>query len=298
MEYRTLGNTGLKVSEIGLGAAQIGNPDLPEARVEQALNRTLDLGINFIDTAAMYGESEARIGKYISRRKDEFIVATKCGDYQEVVDGKRQTVKDYTSEGILRTIDESRRKLRMDVIDIVQFHGLPGDADDEAAAFEALLKAREKGWTRFVGVSHDGAAAASAAQRWPLDTQEFTYNILYQEADTDLVPTLREQGMGAIIKRPIANAVYLREDRPGGDYSGNSWDRARQFPLQELAGGMPPVEFVLRFTLSHPDVSTAIVGSTNPENIEANARVSDGQRLPDGTLQKAKDAFKERFGSQ
>ena len=297
MAHRLLGKTGLRVSEIGLGAAQIGNPDVPESRVERVLNTALDAGISFIDTAAMYGESEARIGKYISQRKDEFILATKCGDYVTKRDGKRELVKDYTREGILKTVDESRKRLRMDVIDIVQFHGLPGSEDDEKVAFEALFEAREKGWTRFVGVSQDGRAGAEAAERWPLDTQEFTYNILFQEADTVLMPTLKRQRMGAIIKRPISNAVWERAERPDGSFMGAPWARAQQFPLKELAGDIPLPEFALRFTLSHPDVCTAIVGSTNPDHIRANAVVSDGRPLPDDVVARAKAAFTERFES-
>ncbi|MSS72161.1 MAG: aldo/keto reductase [Candidatus Latescibacteria bacterium] len=293
MNHRILGKTGLKVSEIGLGAAQIGNAKIPEAQAERVLLRALDLGINFIDTAAMYGESEARIGRFISHRRDAFILATKCGDY---MDAAGKIVKGYTREGILRTIDESRQKLRMDVIDIVQFHGLPGEKDDAKAAFEALLEAKSKGWTRFVGVSHDGTAAATAADQWPLDTQEFTYNILYQEADQNLMPTLQKRNMGTIIKRPISNAVWERTERhPDGFHSG-PWDRAQTFPLRDLAGGMPLVEFALRFTLSHPGVCTAIIGTTNPDHMAANTRISDGRRLPDDLLQKAQNAFKENFG--
>ena len=293
MEYRILGKTGLKVSEIGLGAAQVGNAKIPEPQAEQVLLRALDSGINVIDTAAMYGESEARIGRFISHRREEFILATKCGDY---LDAAGKIVKDYTREGILRTIDESRKKLRMDVIDIVQFHGLPGEKDDARAAFEALLEARQKGWTKFVGVSHDGDAAAKAAGQWPLDTQEFTYNILYQEAEDNLMPALQRRNMGTIIKRPIANAVWQRTARPPDGFHRGPWDRAQTFPLRDLAGEMPLTEFALRFTLSHPGVCTAIVGTTNPDHVEANARISDGHLLPAETLQKAKDAFRERFG--
>ena len=137
---------------------------------------------------------------------------------------------------------------------------------------------------------------ADAAGRWPLDTQEFTYNVLFQEADAVLMPTLRERNMGTIIKRPISNAVWERAERPEGSFMGGPWDRAQQFPLRELAGDMPPVEFALRFTLSHPDVCTAIVGTTNPDHIESNVRISDGHPLPSDLVQRAKDAFRERFG--
>ena len=295
MEYRTLGKTGLRVSEVGYGAAQIGNINMPEDRVEEVLNAVLDAGINFIDTAAMYGQSEARIGKYISRRRDEFILATKCGDYVGETDGQYHIVRDYSRDGILRTIDQSRKKLNMDVIDIVQFHGLPDPDDDDEVAFEALLDARERGWTRFVGVSADGNAAAAAAQRWPLDTQEFTYNILYQESADNLMPALKSQGMGTIIKRPISNAVWQQKERPEGDYMGGPWDRAQSIPLAELAGEMPILEFVLRFTLSHPDVCTAIIGSTNPDHIRANVGIADGMPLSDEVVRRARAAFRERF---
>ncbi|MDE2997712.1 MAG: aldo/keto reductase [Gemmatimonadota bacterium] len=296
MEYRTLGKTELRVSEVGYGAAQIGNINMPEDRVEKALNAVLDAGINFIDTAAMYGQSEARIGKFISHRRDEFIVATKCGDYVGETDGQYHIVRDYSREGILRTIDQSRKKLNLDVIDIVQFHGLPDPEDDDEVAFEALLDARERGWTRFVGVSADGPAAAAAARRWPLDTQEFTYNILYQESAANLMPTLKSQRMGTIIKRPISNAVWEQQERPKGDYMGGPWERAQSIPLADLAGEMPILEFVLRFTLSHPDVCTAIIGSTNPDHIRANVEISDGQSLTDDVVQRAKAAFSERIG--
>ncbi len=297
MQFRTLGKTGLRISEIGYGAAQIGNVSLPEDRVEKVLNAVLDAGINFIDTAAMYGVSEERIGRTISHRRDEYIVATKCGDYVGETDGQYHIVRDYSREGILRTIDESRKKLNMDVIDIVQFHGLPDPDDDDEAAFEALLDARERGWTRFVGVSADGPSAAAAARRWPLDTQEFTYNVLYQESARDLMPTLKAQRMGAIIKRPISNAVWQLSERPQGDYMGGPWDRAQSIPLADLAGEMPILEFVLRFTLSHPDVCTAIIGSTNPDHIRANVDVSDGRRLPDAVVREARAAFQRQFGA-
>jgi aryl-alcohol dehydrogenase-like predicted oxidoreductase len=295
MQHRQLGKTGLTVSEIGLGAAQIGHPGLPETQVETVLNQALDLGITFIDTAAMYGHSEERIGKFISKRKDEFVLATKCGDYQIEKNGKRETVKDYTPDGILRTIDESRKKLNMDVIDIVQFHGVPDSSDDAKAAYDALFEAKNKGWAKFIGISQDGAAGAQAAAQWPLDTQEFTYNILYQEADNVLFPTLKEHTTGAIIKRPISNAVWQLTEKPEGSFMGGPWERAQTFPLKELAQDMPLVEFVLRFTLSHAQVSTAIIGTTNIEHMKANIRISDGQKLPEETLQKAKQIFSEQF---
>ncbi len=294
MKLRPLGKTGLEVTEIGYGSAQVGSRELPESQAESVLNNVLDAGINFIDTAAMYGISEERIGRYLANRRDEFIVATKCGDYQIEESGSWRTVKDYTPEGITQTIDRSRRKLNRDVIDIVQFHGLPGEGDDVDAAFDALLEAKQKGWTNFVGVSQDGPAGAEAADKYPLDTQEFTYNVLYQEPDTVMFPTLRDREMGAIIKRPISNAVYLMPDRPEGAFMSGPWDRAQEYPLRDIAGDIPLVEFTLAFTLAHPGVSTAIIGSTNIDHIHANVAMST--RLDDATVSATKTAWQERFG--
>jgi len=298
MLHRPLGKTGLSVSEIGLGGGTgLGNPTLPGKQAEAVLNQALDLGITFIDTAAMYGDCEARIGEFISHRRDEYTLATKCGDYSVTENGTRRVVKDYTPDGILRTIDTSRKKLNMDVIDIVQFHGLPGDADDTEAAFEALLEAKHRGWTRFVGISQDGPGGARAAAEWPLDTQEFTYNFLYQEADEILFPILRDRQMGAIVKRPITNAIWQLDEKPDRAMMAGPWERVQTFPLAELAGDMPLIEFALRFTLSHPDVSTAIVGTTNPDHLADNVRISDGRKLSDDLLQRTRQAFHDRYGA-
>jgi aryl-alcohol dehydrogenase-like predicted oxidoreductase len=294
MRYRKLGRTGLECSEIGLGAAQIGNRAVPEKTAERVLRTALEVGINFIDTAAMYGESETRIGRYLPRDSDGVIVATKCGDYEVMEDGRPRIVVDYSPSCILRIVDESRRRLDRDVLDIVLFHGLPRGEYDADAAFDALLEAKSRGWARFVGVSGDGPAAAAEARRRPLDVQELTYNILYQEADRELLPALGERGMGVIVKRPIANAAYLSAERPAAGF-GESWDLAHRLGLRELAGEIPLVEFALRFTLSRADVSTAIVGTTDPRHLRTNALISDGSPLPVDALARIKEAYDARL---
>ena len=120
--------------------------------------------------------------------------------------------------------------------------------------------------------------------------------MLFQESAENLMPTLRDRDMGTIIKRPIANGVYLRSERPDGSYMGDPWDRAQQMPLRELAGDMPLIEFALRFTLSHEDVCTAIVGSTNVEHLADNVKISDGEVLSEDVLEKTKRVFKSLFG--
>jgi len=309
MQHATLGKTNLTVSRLALGAAQLGNADLPETRVESVLNRALDLGVNFIDTAAMYDMSEERIGRHLARRKDDFFIATKCGVLVSEASGKRELINDYTPAGIRRTVDQSRKKLKLDVIDIVQFHGLPPAADLEKA-FEALLEMKEAGWTRFVGVSADGPAAAAfagkptidqnaaeIARQWPVDTWQFTYNFLSQEAAHELIPALQENNIGTIIKRPISNVVWALPNEPEDDFFRKPWQRAQELPLHELSGDLSLVEFALRFTLSHPHVDTILVGATNTAHLAHNIAAADKGPLPQHLLQKTKSTFNHRFGS-
>ena len=292
MKYRTLGDTGLKVSEIGLGATQLGNLAIPPNQAEAVLKGALDSGINFIDTAARYFESEERIGRFISHRREDFIVATKCGGYRlRNESGEFESHEDYSRKGILETIDRSRRCMNLDVIDIVQFHGLPGEADDWKEAFDALHEAKERGWARFVGVSADGMAAVDSVADCSLDIHELNYNILWQEPDRDLIPLLQRLGRGIIAKRPVANAVYIGNHYDLGEEANQMRRKMERFPLEELAGEMPLFEFVLRFTLSNRAIATAIIGTANHDHVKANAALSDGHYLPSGTLERARRQY-------
>ncbi len=287
MEYRILGNTGLRVSAIGLGATQIGSLEVSVKTADEVLKTALDSGINFIDTAPRYFESETRIGNCLGQRADEYIVATKCGAYRirENGDGETRYLggSDYTRQGILDTIDRSRRALKKEIIDIVQFHGPPKPDFDEQEAFEALIEARESGRARFVGLSAavDGETSPQLAQHWPLDTYELNYNLLWQEPGAGTIPRLAALGRGIIAKRPFANAVFLGSMVDDGADANAMRERLKRFPLSRLASeyGYSLQELALRFTLSHPQVATAIVGTADPRHVAENAAVADGKLL-------------------
>ena len=297
MQTSILGKTGVSVSKLALGAAWIGGPEVEESDVEVVLHSALDQGINFIDTAAMYKLSENRIGRYLAHRKDEFTIATKCGCYWEQTRSEPELVKDYSPEGIVRTVEQSREKLKTDMIDLVQFHGLP-PMDELDAAFEALIGLKDRGYARHVGVSADGPAAfagkpmvgcdaADIAKRWPVDTWQFTYNFLSPQAGEELIPTLAELNIGTIVKRPLANVVWDIDEKPEEDYFLRPWQRAQQLPLKSIAGGLPMIEFAMRFVLSHAEVDTILVGTTNPQHISENIRLADKGSLPGEILDRA-----------
>ncbi|MDH4031031.1 MAG: aldo/keto reductase, partial [Chromatiales bacterium] len=131
MQTRQLGDTGISVSALGFGAMQIGDPRIPEEQAEQLLNGVLDLGITLIDTARSYGSSEQRIGRYLARRRDEFILSTKVG---YGVEGCR----DWTYDCVRRGVDEARGRLRTDVIDIVHLHSCPHQTLADTGVVDAL----------------------------------------------------------------------------------------------------------------------------------------------------------------
>lgn len=272
MQTSILGETGVSVSKLALGAAWIGGPEVEESDVEAVLHSALDQGINFIDTAAMYKLSENRIGRYLAHRKDEFTIATKCGCYWEQTGSEPELVKDYSPEGIVRTVEQSREKLKTDMIDLVQFHGLPPMDELDAA---------------FAGKPMVGCDAAKIAKRWPVDTWQFTYNFLSPQAGEELIPTLTELNIGTIVKRPLANVVWDIVEKPEEDYFLRPWQRAQQLPLKSIAGGLPMIEFAMRFVLSHAEVDTILVGTTNPQHISDNIRLADKGSLPGEILDRA-----------
>ena len=291
MRYRTLGRTGLNVSEVGFGAWEIGWTHPSEGdEVGRLLNRALDLGINFIDSSAAYRFSEELIAKYVGHRRNEFVFATKCGSWRvQQPDGDWVQTIDYSARAIAPQIDRSLRRLKTDVIDIVQLHSPSYDAVAEGDGLEGLKKAQAAGKVRFISLSGDGDVARKAIEIGEYDTLQCSYNVLQQDR-SDIVAAARERDMGIIIKNPIASAVYARP-RPD-DGSAVLWDRAQTLLVPEVGGDLPPASVALRWLLRDPDVHTAIVGTTNIDHLEANVSAAEEGDLPEETLAEIHRRFK------
>lgn len=283
MQYRTLGRTGLKVSELGFGAWEIGWTRPEEGDdVGRLLNRALDLGVNFIDSSAAYRWSEELIAKYVGHRRDEFIFATKCGSGRVLQpDGEWVQTLDYSAKAITPQIDRSLQRLKTDYIDIIQLHSPNYDDVAFGDGLDGLKKAQAQGKVRFVSLSADGDAARKAIEIGEYDTLQFTYNVLEQEP-ADILAAAREKDMGTIIKGPIANAIYAKP-RPN-DGGGAQWDHAQAILAPEVVGALPQVEVALRWLLCNADVHTAIVGTTNIDHFEANFAAAERGRLPEEML--------------
>jgi aryl-alcohol dehydrogenase-like predicted oxidoreductase len=287
MEKRRLGKTGMDVSVLGFGGAEIGFEGATADTVEQLLNSALDAGLNVIDTAECYECSEELIGKTVSGRRDEFFLFTKCGHPRGVGS------EDWSIGSILESIERSLRRLQTDRLDLVQLHSCSESVLKKGDAISALQTARERGYTRFIGYSGDSRAARYAVESGVFDTLQTSINIADQEAIELTVPLAREKEMGVIAKRPIANAAWKSGHKPIDSYQHTYWDRLRKLDYDFIRGR--PLEHsishALRFTLSVPGVHTAIVGTTKPERWQQNAQLLEG-----GPLSQAEfDAIRERW---
>ena len=296
MEYRTLGRTGLKVSELGYGAAEIRwtSPDEGE-EVGRLLNRALDLGINFIDSSAAYHFSEELIAKYVGHRRHEFVFATKCGSWRvQQPNGEWVQTLDYSAKAIAPQIDRSLQRLKTDFIDIIQLHS-PGYNDvADGDSLEGLKKAQASGKVRFIGLSTGGGDPAwKAIEIGEYDTMQVGYNVLNQES-AGLIAAAREQDMGIIIMGPIAHAVW-EKPRPS-DGRAESWDRAQTILAPEVVSYLPRSSVALRWLLGDSNVHTAIVGTTSVDHLEANVAAAEAGRLPEATQAEIKRRFEQVVG--
>ena len=279
MEKRTLGRTGLTVSRLGAGLSEIGfrlNLD-QEAEASRVLNGALDGGITFLDTAACYEISEEFIGRTIAHRRDEYVLATKAGHVAGGYQGEA-----WTAQTVTDSIERSLRRMKTDRLDLVQLHSCDLDVLERGEVIQALLAARDAGKTRFVGYSGDNEAALWAVESGLFDTLQTSFNFTDQQARWRLLDAAKDQNMGIIVKRPIANGVWGAERSPS-NYANQYFARYQAMMAQGPIPGAPAdrVRLSLGYTLAHAQVDVAIVGTRNPRHMAANlALMADGLSLP------------------
>ena len=280
MEMTTLGKTGLRVSRLGVGLAEMGGLSLDG--MEEAgriLGAALDAGVNFFDTAECYGNSEELIGKTMAHRRDEIVLATKAGHLSTGSSGRP-----WTSQTVREGIERSLTKLKTDRLDLVQIHAYDIPAPPPDDAIQAVLDARDAGKTRFVGYSGENEDAEWAIQTGLFDTLQTAFNIVDQRARHGLFQQAKSQGIGIIAKRPIANAIWGKALSGGGEsgYSGTNKERLERVRAMAGLGPIPgapddPIALSLGFVLAHDEAHTAIVGTRNPDHMMANIETVERQ---------------------
>mgnify|MGYP001047011375 FL=1 len=278
---RVLGRTGLEVTQLGFGGAERGLSNDTEAdpRAESILNAVLDAGINLIDTAPDYGANEERIGKYISHRREEFYLATKCGCNIDPEGKGLEPGHLWTADRVRRNVEHSLRRLKTDHVDLLQMHNPSVEEVERGGLVQVLEEIRQAGKTRFIGVSSTAPQLMRFVEMGVFDTFQVPYSALERRHE-QMIQQAADAGAGIVIRGGIG--VGHR----GGDELWAKWNRAR---LDEIADGMGRYEFVLRFTLTHPSCHTTIVGTQDPEHLSANVAAAKAGPLSPEVYRQAQD---------
>jgi len=294
---RTLGRTGLQVTQLGYGAMELrdaprGRP-IADDQAERILRAVLDAGINYIDTSIDYGLSEERIGRYIGDRRGDYFLASKCGCAVGTPPPPREARQShvFTRDNVVAGVEQSLRRLRTDYLDVVQFHASPDTATlRDEGGLAALLDLQRAGKVRFVGMSGTLPNLPEQIGSGVFDVFQIPYSAVQREHE-ELISSAASSGAGTVIRGGVAKgalAADKQDSSPRGLTPGDVLDAWQRAKLDDLLDGGSRSEFVLRFTLSHPDVHTTIVGTVDVGHLEANAAAARKGPLPADVYAEAK----------
>jgi aryl-alcohol dehydrogenase-like predicted oxidoreductase len=289
MQTRPLGRTGLDVSVVGIGAWQFGGEwgrDFTQREVDAILDAGTACGINLVDTAGCYGDhlSERLIGDYLARHdRSRWIVATKFGHH---FDGFLKRRDDFSLAGVQRQLDASLRALRVDVIDLYQFHSGPDEAFANEALWTWLRERQRAGVIRHLGVSLNTKTqtqAAQAAERG-IEVIQAIHNRIDRRAEQLHFPFAERDGLGVLARVPLASGLLSGKYHPGAHFPANDV-RTRIAPdtlasrlaeveriaRTEVPAGVPMAPWALAWCLVNPLVAAVIPGCKSPAQVQANA---------------------------
>ncbi len=301
MKYRLLGKTGYKVSEVGFGAWAIGASwgKVDDKTSLKALHKAADRGVNFFDTADVYGDghSEKLIAKFLSERKsrEKIYVATKAGRRLNP-----HVAESYTGGNIEKFIDRSLSNLKVETLDLLQLHCPPNEVYYNPEMFISLERIVKKGKIRHYGVSVEKVEQAIKATEYPgVSTVQIIFNIFRERPKELFFPLAEKRDIGIIVRVPLAsglltgkyglNSKFASDDHRNYNRHGESFDVGETFAGVDYETGVRAVkklekikpkdysmpEFALRFILDHPQVSTTIPGGKTPEQVIDNTKASE-----------------------
>ncbi|MEO8161718.1 MAG: aldo/keto reductase [Arenimonas sp.] len=280
-ELRPYGRTGLRLSAVGLGAAQLGDSRLSDPDAAALLAIALDCGINLIDTAPSYGLSEQRLGRYLGAHRDRVVLSTKLG---YGVAG----VPDWTGACITAGVEQALRVLRTDRIDIGHLHSCPWRTLAQTDVVEALEGCKRAGKLRAIAYSGENEDLDYALAMDRFDGFMASLNLFDQRVIEG--PLARMDGRGFIAKRPVANHPWRFAQRPSGDYCEPYWLRWQAMGIER--GSLEWGELALRFALSIDGVSSAIVGTGNASHLLEAIRWADAGPLAAAQVSALRASFR------
>jgi aryl-alcohol dehydrogenase-like predicted oxidoreductase len=294
---RVLGRTGVEVPVLGYGAmelrgqlsgpaSQLSGPAITDQDAGRLLNELLDAGVNLIDTSVDYGRSEELIGRNLSPRRSEFFLASKCGCPVSLPpDAVTIGQHDYSAANVRANVEQSLRRLQTDHLDLVQVHLSPPRSQMEASGtIGALDSLRAEGKVRFIGMSGTLPNLSGHIDMGVFDVFQIPYSALQPEHD-ELITRAANAGAGVLIRGGVARGTASEDKNwtvqplsSSGPPAQDRWEAAKLDEL--LDDGMNRHEFILRFTLSHPGVSSAIVGTSKLEHLRSNVEAVSRGPLP------------------
>jgi aryl-alcohol dehydrogenase-like predicted oxidoreductase len=304
MKYRILGKTGFKVSEISLGAWQVGGKwgsGFDDKKAEHIINTAIDKGVNFIDTADVYedGMSETAVGRVIRSRSERIYLATKCGRYIEP-----HTNEGYTPKVLKKYVEDSLKRTGLETIDLIQLHCPPPEVYYRPEIFECFDKLKEEGKILNLGVSVQKVEEALKAIEFDnVTTIQIVFNLFRQRPGELFFKEAAKRNVGIIARVPLASGLLTGKFSPDskfeeGDHrqfnrKGEVFDRGETFSGIDFMTGLKAVDemkklfpgtdnlapIALQWILKHKEVSCIIPGASKPEHILSNISVYDHKEL-------------------
>jgi aryl-alcohol dehydrogenase-like predicted oxidoreductase len=316
LEYRNLGETGMQVSAISLGTWAFGSEwgAVSDEESYATLNKAVDLGVNFLDTADVYGDgrSEMLIGRLLEERpEDEIFVATKAGRRLDP-----HTAEGYSYDNLSRFVERSLENLRLEALDLLQLHCPPTEVYRQDETFEALDRLREAGKVKNYGVSVEKVEEARLALNYPgVKTVQIILNIFRQKPIQEFFPLAEERNVGVIARVPLASGLlsgkmsvgreFPPDDHRNFNREGEAFDRGETFSGVDLETGLRAAEelkelvpegytlaqLALRWILMHPTVSCAIPGAKRPDQAEDNLAAAQMPPLSDEAMERVREIY-------
>lgn len=332
MNYRTLGRTGLKVSEIGFGGGVTGTKiwgsDFNDADSLNTLKRAYDLGINFFDTSDSYGNghSEELFGEALKSVRNKVIIATKFGVnfyplLEKMKDGRQPglgpgDMQEDFSPGYTRfAIEQSLKRLKTDYIDLIQFHSPKNMIAEYLDAMEVLLRLKEEGKVRYIGVSVRGKdlginQALECLSMDNIDTVQFGYSMIDLHPEEKVLPDAKAANKGVLARAVLHYGLLSDKYKNDTQFADDDHRRMRFTKDREMWNKMidyvtslrflvgegkaeTMIEAAVRYPLSNPVVSTVLVGCKRPSQIEDHVRASSKGPLDIEEIEQVKKLWKD-----
>lgn len=316
MNYRILGKTGWKVSEISLGTWQVGGgwgQAFDPKKAEEILHTAFDKGVNFVDTADVYdgGLSEAAVGRAVRERSEKIYVATKCGRriQPHVNEG-------YTSERLRKHVEDSLRNTGLDRLDLIQLHCPPGEVYHRDEIFGLFEDLKTEGKIAQMGVSVERINEAMTAMKYEIvSTVQIIFNLFRQRPAELLFSHAEVNNIGLIIRVPLASGLlsgkitpqttFAKDDHRHFNREGKAFDKGETFSGVPLEKAFPAVEefrkvlgeplaaLALRWILMFKQVGTVIPGASSVEQVIKNVKAGDLPDLTSSQLKKVEEIYRD-----